>query len=231
MAGPFAFKSNLVKSIEGETLKKLVSVLVGLILISGIAGCSNGDTEDKSKSIPTPSESTETKFDGLAAMDRGKPKLIQNDLDAEFLEIAANSCKKALADGLVIEDAESTSYFLPEPQSERMIFKFKEALVTDGVVGGANYLNYWPALFDPCDTMMSADLVKPTDDNYAILEHSLEKTTQGNYKWGQHHGGANLDVIEYSVGSDGLISGYGTSDWSSAVRYGPLSQQELGYFK
>jgi len=212
-------------------VRKLVPIAVTVILAASLAGCSTGNSTAKPENTSSATESAKDTGDVIAAMQRGMPNLVQNDLDAEFLEIAFNSCKKALDDGFVIKDADSTSYFISSPDSIFDRFKIKEVSVKDGVVGGPIYFYYWPLLFDPCDTLVSADFVKPSDDNYVILEHSLEKTTDGAYKWGQHHGGANLNVTTYTVGSDGLISGYETESWSSQITYGPLSETELGYFK
>jgi hypothetical protein len=219
--------------LEGSVLKKQIS-FIGVVLFL-VAGCSSSGvdktSEAKNSHSPTHTQTPAEEFDPIEAMMRGKPKLAQNNLDEEFLTIAFNSCKKALDDGFVTKDAGSTSYFISSPDSIFDRFKIKEVSVTDGVVGGPIYFNYYPALFDPCDTLVNADFVKPSDDNYVILEHSLEKTTDGAYKWGQHHGGANLNVTTYTVGSDGLISGYETEFWSSQVSYGPLTETELGYFK
>lgn len=212
-------------------MRKLFPIICLVILIGTVAGCSTGNSTAKPDPTDSTTQPAKEEFDAIAAMERGKPKLIQNDLDAEFLEIAFASCKKALEDGFVIKDVDSTSYFISDPDSIFSVFKIKEVSITNGEVAGAHYNNYYPALFDPCDTLVSADLVKPGDDNYAILEHSLEKTPDGDYKWGQHHGGANLDVLTYSVGADGLISGYAAATWSSQVSYGPLTETELGYFK
>ncbi len=225
----FCFK--VYSGFEGNPMRKLIPIALAIILTATVSGCSsNGPSAkaDPTESPTTsPTESAKQAFDSIAAMEQGKPKLAQNDLDVEFLDIAFASCKKALEDGLIIEDEESTSYFVSDPNSIFSIFKIKEVSVTNGVVAGGKYMNYYPALFDPCDTMVSATMVGPEDDNYAILEHSLEKTTAFTYKWGQHHGGASLDVITYTVGSDGLISGYSTPSWASKISYGPLSETEL----
>lgn len=216
-------------------MKKLIPIALAIIITATITGCSSskqsGKPDPSDSPTVTPTESAKEIFDSIVAMEQGKPKLAQNDLDVEFLDIAFASCKKALQDGLIIEDEESTSYFVSDPNSIFPLFKIKEVSVTNGVVGGGKYMNYYPALFDPCDTMVSATMVGPEDDNYAILEHSLEKPTAFTYKWGQHHGGASLDVITYAVGTDGLISGYSAPSWASEISYGPLTETELGYFK
>ena len=221
----------MYSAFEGDPVKKFFPIVITFVLAAILAGCSTSDSTAGPEPSSSPTESTQDEWDVIPSMQRGLPKLAQNDLDAEFLKIAFNSCKKALEDGFVIKDVGSTSYFISSSESPFSKFKIKEASVTNGVVGEPKYFNYWPAIFDPCDTLTYADVLKPTDDNYVLLEHSLEKTENGTYKWGQHHGGANLDVIEYSVGADGLISSYRFSDWYSQVRYGPLTQQELNYFK
>ena len=229
MAGPFSLQCIL--HLKGEPVKKLFPIVVTFVLAAILGGCSTSDSTAGPEPSSSPTESAQDEWDVIPSMQRGMPKLVQNDLDAEFLKIAFDSCKKALEDGFVIEDTGSTSYFISSSDSIFSKFKIKEAAVTNGVVGEPKYFYTWPAIFDPCDTLTYADVLKPTDDNYVMLEHSLEKTNEGTYKWGQHHGGANLDVTEYSVGADGLISSYRISDWYSKVRYGPLSQQELNYFK
>jgi len=210
-----------------------------LIFVLAIASCSTAKSTDANQkpsmtstnSPSTPTEAEKVNLEAINNMRLGISKLAKNDLEVEFLDIAFNSCKKALEDGFVIKDPDSTSYFISSADSQFYPFKTREVSVTDGKVGGPKYLDWPPFLFDACGTLIQANFVKPSDVNYLVLEHSIEKTGDGSYKWGQHHGAANLDVTTFNIGTDGLISGYGAGDWNSEVRYGPLTETELGYFK
>ena len=238
MAGPFSVRCIL--HVMGRSVRKLFPTVLILLSVVFIAGCSpvastpkhqTSASPTKSNSTASPTEAQRINLESINSMRRGLPNLVKNDLETEFLNIAINSCNKALEDGFVIKNSEGTSYFISSSDSLFDRFKIKEVSLKDGVVGGPKYLDWAPGLFYPCETLIQADVVNPSDDNYVILEHSLKKTNDGEYKWGQHHGSASLDETTYTVGSDGLISGYLDGTWKSEVRYGPLTETELGYFK
>ena len=232
--------------------KNVGAAAIGILLLSGLlVGCSSA-TPDAKKSAEPYSTSTqqennpdpiptqdENDWDPIYYLKRGKPNVIKNELDQEFLDIAEKSCIKAYEDGLIFSSnfsgAEEVSYFKQGQTDSLGWWKLSQVTVTkDGVQSPGIWFNYLPAIFDPCDVMIQGAM----DIHSKVLEHSLKKNKDGSYDWGQHHGGANLDVVNYKVGPDGLFSevfmqSVEQSDevYKFKATYGPLTQEQLDYFK
>lgn len=212
-------------------MKKIPLAFCSLFVIAALSACSISETKpgNKQSASPTPSETVTETFDPIAAMQRGKPNLAQNALEEEFLTMALNSCQRAIEDGLVIEHADITSYFIGDPNTEFGNWRIREVAVVDGVAGPGIYNNYLPEFFAPCETLIQADLIKPEDGSQR-LEHTLVKISARVYSWGEHSGGFSTEDTKYSVDAEGFISGYGETGSETKVSYGPFSETIKAYF-
>lgn len=216
--------------------KNLIAISAAVVLFSGLlSGCAtNSSTVDpKTSAEPTTSPTTTENdpYDPIAFMQKGKARAVQSDLDEEFLTIALNSCSKAYQDGLIYTNSDGVSYFQRDPADLQSTWRMSQVTVTkEGVISPGLFLNYFPALFDPCDTMIQGAIL-PEDTDSLVLEHSLKKNSDGSYTWGQHHGGASLDEVTYRVSDNGLFSSIGNGFHDATADYGPLTQEQLDYFK
>ena len=82
MTSSFSFTRMLL--VKGDSMRKLFPIISLVILIGTVAGCSTGNSTAKPDPTDSTTQPAKEEFDAIAAMERGKPKLIQNDLDAEF---------------------------------------------------------------------------------------------------------------------------------------------------
>lgn len=217
-------------------IKNLIVTSLGLLVtLTVLTACSSPSANPDAKKSAEPSDSSSPvesdTFDPISFMAQGKARVVQNDLDEEFLTIAQKSCTKAYEDGLIYKSSEGATYFKQDPNALYGNWKFSQVTMTNNELQSPGiYTNYLPAFFDPCDTMVSGALLSENTDSL-ILEHSLKKNADGTYTWGQHHGGAALDETTYFVGSDGLFSKIVSGKYTETASYGPLTQEQLDYFK
>lgn len=226
-------------------IQKIAGATAALFILTTLfTGCAsntpNGDAKmsgeptnsasPSESNSPAPSETNS--IDPISYMEKGKARIIQNDLDEEFLTIAQRSCTKALEDGLIHKNSINVTYFQQSTNSESVSYwpLSQVTVAKEGKLATGIYVNYLPAFFDPCDMMIQGALLEdPTDSK--VLEHSLKKNKDGSYYWGQHHGGESFDFNTYRVGDDGLFSWVGDNIFQNTVSYGPLTQEQLDYFE
>ncbi len=179
---------------------------IGLVIFSlltlGMSGCASATGTPVATETPT-----ETPTD----MYQSEILLANNELEEEFLQIALASCAQTQTKSLIVVDsgasASEATYFRP---GEDLLNP--ENSFTDGPLGDriANrYTEFLPRLFDPC--LLEQQAAYADDPNAPLLEHSVVKVSPFRYVWSQHHGGANLESLNYDV-TDGLISQYSTDD-------------------
>jgi len=151
------------------------------------------------------------------------PPKSQAQIEAEFINTADASCKKAQADD-VVESVADGSKIIAVAQAHA--YKSFSAVYVD--TKGASQLIYELDLVVCGPTYLLSMQKEAHHDNSGDYEHHIKLNADGTYTWTQHSYGTTggLDKTIFTV-SKGLITHAKTSAYDYTINYGPVSAADM----
>ena len=155
--------------------------------------------------------------------------LTQEEIDAQFLKIAEDSCNRAWKDGVVEADVSTPDQKLIIIPKEQAYKDFSGAYVDETGVPKVIYEVELSACLPSYLISMQQEANK---DNSGDYEHKIEMIDDAHYVWWQRFGGGELTPTNYEVANGYVVKATSKDiDRDIVISYGPVSEADMSLLK